>query len=53
MSYSHLQFLVSRFKISDPTNNTEKDSEFLIPKEYNQGFRISDPQRTQRRIQNL
>ena len=53
MSNSSLEFLVSRFKISDTTNNTEKDSEFLIPKEYNEGFRISDPQRTQRRIQNF
>ena len=43
MSYFYLEFLVSRFKISDPTNNTEKDSEFLIPKEYNEGFLISDP----------
>ena len=31
--------------------NTMKDSELLIPKEHNEGFRISDPLRAQERIQ--
>ena len=65
MSYSYLEFLVSRFKISDPTNtqkriqnfwspkNTTKDFEFLILKEHNEGFRISDPQIPQERIQHF
>ena len=41
------------FRNSDPPNNKEKNSEFLLPEEYNEGFRITDPQRAQRRIQNF
>ena len=41
------------FRNSDPPNNKGKNSESLIPEENNEGFRITDPQRAQRRIQNF
>ena len=66
-----MEFLVSRgpsianerrFKISDPPNNTRKDSEFLIPQQTRKRIQISDPPknttkgsefRAQEKIQNF